>query len=234
MHIAPLSVAVGCPCAGGRGRRANIRLCISVAELGVTSTSGSLGGWRASCHFWVSGSTRTYTHLHAYSPLVAVQQESVFAKQQPTHWRTPTQTNKHTCCSWQSAGVGKASKTNSFIYMTVACFTLARCGNDGAKRYWKQQVMKSDRPVCRLESVQEGEACTLGTHPMQCVTRLAGRASVCVLSLSDCYCRADNKCIFQHFLVSCFPKITKEQTIYLLFLCKREQVDLNQCVKCPE
>lgn len=62
--------------------------------------------------------------------------------------------------------------------MTVACFTLARCGNDGAMRYWKQQVMKSDRPVCCLDSVQEGEARTLGTHPMQAVTRLAGGAFV--------------------------------------------------------
>lgn len=67
--------------------------------------------------------------------------------------------------------------------MTVACFTLARCGNDGAKRYWKQQVMKSDRPVCCSESVQEGEACTLGTHPMQCVPRLAGGAFVCGVPL---------------------------------------------------
>lgn len=58
--------------------------------------------------------------------------------------------------------------------MTVACFTLARCGKDGAKRYCKQQVMKSDRPVCCSESVQEEEACTLGTHPKQCVTRLTG------------------------------------------------------------
>lgn len=63
MHIAPLFVTVGRTCAGGRERRADIRLCISAAELGVRSTSGSPGGWRAARHRRVSGSTRTHTHF---------------------------------------------------------------------------------------------------------------------------------------------------------------------------
>lgn len=187
MHIAPLFVTVGRTCAGGRERR----LCISAAELGVRSTSGSLGGWRAACHRRVSGSTRTHTHFHACSSLVAVQRPSARAKQQPRRRRTPTQTNKHTCCSWQSAEGGKTSKTNSLIYMTVACFTLAGRCNDGAQLCWKQQVMKSDGPVCCLESVQEGEAPIAGTHPMQCLPRLTGGAELCCVLLWLCYCRAD-------------------------------------------
>lgn len=71
--------------------------------------------------------------------------------------------------------------------MTVACFTLARRARDGAERLWKQQVMKSDRPVCCSESAQEGEARTLGSHPVQRVARLAGAAfvRVVVVSLPD-------------------------------------------------
>lgn len=63
--------------------------------------------------------------------------------------------------------------------MTVACFTLAGRSSDGAQLCWKQQVMKSDRPVCCLESVQEGEARIAGTHPMQRLPRLTGGAVLC-------------------------------------------------------
>lgn len=51
---------------------------------------------------------------------------------------------------WQSAEAGKANKTNSLIYMTVACFTLACRGNDRVKLCSQQQLMKSDGPICSI------------------------------------------------------------------------------------
>lgn len=143
-------------------------------------------------------------HTPTSSSLVAVQRSSACAKQQPTRRRTPTQTNKHTCCSRRSAEGGKTSKTNSLIYMTVACFTLAGRSDDGAELCWKQQVMKSDRPVCCVEPVQEGEARIAGSHPMQRLTRLPGGALLCGVLLWLCYCRADISA-FSGIFVFVFP-----------------------------
>lgn len=178
MHIPPLFVTVGCTCASegwGGGVRVDTRLCISVAELRVRSTSGWLGGVCAVCHFWVCDSTTCmHTHPHAHTQTHArtcceltccraagesashtKQWRRRQQQQQPRHTgallhkqtNTPAAPGKSL---WQSAEGGKANKTNSLIYMTVPCFTLACRGNDRVKLCGKQQVMKSDGPICGI------------------------------------------------------------------------------------
>lgn len=119
MHITPLFVTVGCTCIGGRGV-VDIRLCISVAELRVRSTSGWLGGLCVRCHFWVSDSVtwvHAHTHPHTHTCMHILRAHLLLCSQSlrtqssrhgtqtanPAHQCTPTQTNKHTCCSWQVA-----------------------------------------------------------------------------------------------------------------------------------
>lgn len=94
-------------CWGGGGYS---RLCISV---------GWSGGQE---HIWFTGSfvcgvsllcftcrnLRAHTHslarVHTFTSMTCCYAPALVArKANPAHWRTPTQTNKHTCCSWQVA-----------------------------------------------------------------------------------------------------------------------------------
>lgn len=97
----------------GEERQVGIRLCISVAELRVRSTSGWLGGLCVVCHFCDSDSItwRAHTDTHNSPAHLLLCSRSVCAQSSisgtqtanPAHRCTPTQTNKHTCCSWQVA-----------------------------------------------------------------------------------------------------------------------------------
>lgn len=150
----------------GEEHQGGIRLCISVAELRVRSTSGWLEGFVCGVSFLcllfhnLGAHTHTHMHFHKLTCCCAagacVHKAAATAhKQQIRHTgvllhkqtNTPAAPGKSL---WQSAEGGKANKTNSLIYMTVACFTLAWRGNDRVKLCWKQQVMKSDGPICSI------------------------------------------------------------------------------------
>lgn len=155
----------------GEERQVGIRLCISVAELRVRSTSGWLWGvcvCGASLLCFKFHNSRTHIHAHTltlthhreltccWAAAACVHRAAATAhkhKARHTGALLHKQTNTPAAPGkslWQSAEGGKANKTNSLIYMTVACFTLACWGNDRVKLCWKQQVMKSDGPICGI------------------------------------------------------------------------------------
>lgn len=169
----PLFVTVGCTCAGGEGwgwgvpsRHATLHFSgWAQGQEHIWLTKGGRGFRLCVCMCVCFRFRNFHTHKphsHIQSSLVAVQPEHVCIKQQQQHTNSKTrhtgallhkQTNTPAAPGkslWQSAEGGKANKTNSLIYMTVACFTLACRGNDRVKLCWKQQVMKSDGPICGI------------------------------------------------------------------------------------
>lgn len=75
------------------------------------------------------------------------------------------------------------------------------------------------RSSCLLFGVCTGRGSLYTWYSSHAVCYTLRRRGFCVWcpSLILCYCRADNKCIFQYLSALCFLKITKEQTVYLHF-----------------
>lgn len=170
MHITPLFVTVGCTCIGGRGGSRHPTLHFSGWAQGqehiwLTGRFVCRVSFLSFRFHNLSAYTHAHTHPHIHTHYTrtfceltcccAHKAAAMAHKQQTQHTSALLHKQTNTPAApgkslWQSAEGGKANKTNSLIYMTVACFTLACRGNDRVKLCWKQQVMKSDGPICGI------------------------------------------------------------------------------------